>query len=97
MARVQTIVQLSSEILEALDEEAAASDVSRSAVIRQAIMGHLASNKEAQITRSLAEGYAAIPQNATEEWSSVLERSRESTRRTLERLDAEEDAAGLTW
>ena len=97
MARVQTIVQLNSEILEALDQEAAAADVSRSAIIRQAIMDHLASSRRAQIEHALAEGYKAIPQNATEEWSSVLEQSRENTRRTLERLDVEEDAAGLTW
>ena len=97
MARVQTIVQLNSEILEALDEEAAVAGVSRSAIIRQAITDHLASSKQAQIDHALAEGYKAIPQNAAEEWNSVLEQSRENTRRTLERLDAEEDAAGLTW
>ena len=97
MARVQTIVQLNSDILEALDEEAAAAHVSRSAIIRQAIMDHLASSKEAQIEHAMVEGYKAIPQNATEEWNGVLEQSRENARRTLERLDAEEDAAGLTW
>jgi predicted transcriptional regulator len=97
MARVQTIVQLNSEILEALDHEAAAVGVSRSAIIRGAIMDHIASTAEAQIERALTEGYRAIPQNATDEWKSVLEQSHENTRRTLERLDAEEDAAGLTW
>ncbi|MCL1588854.1 MAG: ribbon-helix-helix domain-containing protein [Actinomycetia bacterium] len=97
MARVQTIVQLNSEILEALDQEAAETDISRSAIIRQAIMDHIASSKAAQIDHALAEGYKAIPQKATEEWNSLLEQSRENTRRTLERLDAEEDAAGLTW
>ena len=97
MARVQTIVQLNSEILEALDEEVTATGVSRSAIIRHAIIDHLASSKQAQIDHVLAEGYKAIPQNATEELNSVLEQSRENTRRTLERLDAEEDAAGLTW
>jgi hypothetical protein len=46
---------------------------------------------------AMVESYNAIHQNATEEWNGVLEQSRENTRRTLERLDAEEDAEDLAW
>ena len=97
MARVQTIVQLNSDLLAALDEEAEAEGISRSAVIRRAITDHLDANKETRIDTSLVNGYRSIPQDATDEWGTTLEQSRQNTRRTLERLDAEEDAAGLTW
>ena len=97
MARVQTIVQLNSDLLEALDREAEASGVSRSAVIRQAIVDHLASSREALVDLALVDGYKSVPQDATDEWGATLEQSRQNTRRTLERLDAEEEAAGLTW
>ena len=97
MARVQTIVQLSADLLAALDEEAERSGISRSAVIRHAVAGHLASSKKTRDDQSLVDGYRAIPQNATDEWGSVLDGTRESTRRTLKRLVTEEDAAGLRW
>ena len=97
MARVQTIVQLNSDLLDALDQEAEATGVSRSAVIRQAIEDHLVSTSRALVDKALVDGYKAIPQGTRDEWGITLELSRQNTRRTLERLDAEEDAAGITW
>jgi predicted transcriptional regulator len=97
MARVQTIVQLNSDLLDALDQEAEAAGISRSALIRQAIEDHLVSTGKALVDKALADGYKLIPQGARDEWGITLEQSRQNTRRTLERLDAEEDAAGLTW
>ena len=97
MARVQTIVQLNSDLLAALDEEAEATGVSRSAVIRQAIVDHLASSAEALVDKALVYGYTTIPQDARDEWGVTLLQSRQNARRTLERLDSEEEAAGLTW
>ncbi|MEA2000807.1 MAG: ribbon-helix-helix protein, CopG family [Actinomycetota bacterium] len=97
MARVQTIVQLNSELIAALDAEAEAAGASRSAIIRHAITDHLDANRGARIDAALVSGYKAIPQDARDEWGSAIDQSRRSTRRTLERLDAEEDAAGLTW
>ena len=97
MARVQTIVQLNSDLIAALDAEADAAGTSRSAVIRRAIKDHLDANRGARIDAALVSGYKVIPQDARDEWGSALDQSRRSTRRTLERLDAEEEAAGLTW
>ena len=97
MARVQTIVQLNSDLLEALDREAEAAGTSRSAVIRQAIEDHLVSTRRTLVDKALVGGYKLIPQGARDEWGIVLDQSRQNTKRTLERLDAEEEAAGLTW
>jgi predicted transcriptional regulator len=97
MVRVQTIVQLNYDLLEALDREAEAAGISRSAVIRQAIEEHLVSSREALVDQALVDGYRLIPQGARDEWGIALDQSKQNTKRTLERLDAEEAAAGLTW
>ena len=97
MARVQTIVQLNSALLAELDQEAEATGVSRSAVIRRAIEDHLAAHKVVAIDAAMVNGYQKNPQSGTDEWGSPLEQTRRDTRRTLERLDAEEDGAGLRW
>jgi predicted transcriptional regulator len=97
MTRVQTIVQLTSDLISALDAEAEATGTSRSSVIRQAITDHLEAGREAHIDAAMINGYATMPQGAADEWGSVLEQSRHNTRRTLGRLDAEEEAAGTTW
>jgi metal-responsive CopG/Arc/MetJ family transcriptional regulator len=97
MARIQTIVQLNSDLIAALDAEAEAAGTSRSAVIRRAITDHLDAHRGARIDTALVSGYKAIPQDARDEWGSALDQARRNTRRTLERLDAEEDAAELRW
>jgi len=97
MARVQTIVQLNSDLIDALDREAEAAGMSRSAVIRQAIENHLVSTRRALVDKALVDGYTLVPQGARDQWGVTLEQSRQNTKRTLERLDAEEEAAGLTW
>lgn len=97
MARAQTIVQLTDDLVAALDEEAARRGISRSALIRQAVEAHLAGAREARITASLVDGYTRLPQGAGDEWGDLGGQIRDATRRTLQRLDEEEDAAGLTW
>ena len=97
MARIQTIVQLNSELLAALDQEAESNSTSRSAIIRQAIADHLAASRDARFDAALVHGYTTIPQGAADGWGSIQDQSRENTRRTLERLDAEENTAGLPW
>jgi metal-responsive CopG/Arc/MetJ family transcriptional regulator len=70
MARKQTLVQLSEELLELLDREAARRGVSRSALIREAIEEHLDAERRAEIGRQIAEGYRRIPQTDEElEWA----------------------------
>jgi predicted transcriptional regulator len=61
MARTQTLVQLSDDLLRRLDERAAREDRSRSALIRDAIEEYLFDEGEARIDREIREGYERIP------------------------------------
>jgi metal-responsive CopG/Arc/MetJ family transcriptional regulator len=62
VARRQTLVQLSDELLALLDERAVKSGLSRSELIRRAIERELADDIEAEIDRQIVEGYTRIPQ-----------------------------------
>jgi predicted transcriptional regulator len=97
MARTQTIVQLTDDLVEQLDAEADLRGISRSALIREAVAEHLQSGRQERITAVLVDGYRRIPQGAADEWGDLSGEVRESTRRTLRRLDAEESEAGETW
>lgn len=90
MARVQTMVQLNEELVARLDAEAAASGVSRSALIREAVEQRLAASREAEITRQIVAGYRRIPQGRPDEWGDLGAMSERSSLETLQRLDAEE-------
>ncbi|MGH9306217.1 MAG: CopG family transcriptional regulator [Acidimicrobiales bacterium] len=91
----QTLVQLTSELVERLDDEAARRRVSRSAIIREAVSEHLAHSPYDVISRRIVAGYRAIPAATPDEWSSLEQSGDVSTREILQRLDAEERAAGL--
>lgn len=62
MARRQTLVQLSDELIALLDERAAKDGLSRSEIIRRAIERELADDIEAEIDREIVDGYTRIPQ-----------------------------------
>lgn len=62
VARRQTLVQLSDELLALLDERAAKSGRSRSEIIRAAIERELAAERDAAIDAAIVEGYTRIPQ-----------------------------------
>ena len=61
MARTQTLVQLSHELLDQLDRHRERDGRSRSAVIREAIERYLARDREAEIDRLIVEGYRQMP------------------------------------
>ena len=61
VTRKQTLVQLSQELLDRLDERAAREGRSRSALIRDAIEGYLHDEERARISREIVEGYERIP------------------------------------
>jgi metal-responsive CopG/Arc/MetJ family transcriptional regulator len=70
MARKQTLVQLTPELLEALDGYVARTGAdSRSEVIRAAIERMLAEDREAQIDRAIVDGYSRHP--ATDLWADL--------------------------
>jgi metal-responsive CopG/Arc/MetJ family transcriptional regulator len=63
IARTQTLVQLTPELLKALDEYRARTGASsRSEVIREAIARLLAEDREAEIDRQIVEAYRRRPQ-----------------------------------
>jgi metal-responsive CopG/Arc/MetJ family transcriptional regulator len=61
MARTQTLVQLSDELLERLDDYRAREGRSRSEVVREAIERYLAADREAEIDRLLVDAYTRQP------------------------------------
>ena len=64
VARTQTLVQLTDQLLAALDQHAAAVRRSRSEVIRAAVERYLQEELEGDIDRQMIEGYGRIPQKA---------------------------------
>lgn len=89
------MVQLNEELLAALDDEAQRRGMSRSAVIREAVASHLSASVRAEIARRIVEGYRRVPPGVPDEWGDVEAAADRSTIETLQRLDAEERAAGL--
>ena len=61
MARTQTLVQLSDELVERLDAYRAREGRSRSDVVREAIDRYLTADREAEIDRLLVEAYTRQP------------------------------------
>jgi metal-responsive CopG/Arc/MetJ family transcriptional regulator len=73
MARTQTLVQLSDQLLRQLDERAAREGRSRSALIRDAIALYMADDARDEVSRQIVEGYERIPD--TEDEMAVAEAS----------------------
>jgi len=66
MARTQTLVQLSDELLAQLDARVAREGRNRSELIREALSDYLADDREAEIDRLIVEAYTRQPQTAEE-------------------------------
>ena len=94
MVRAQTLVQLSDDLLTALDQRAASRGVSRSRIIRDAIEQHLAEDLDAEVTRSIVEGYRRQPQAMDDAWGDPLEWADRSAREVHHRLSVEEHESG---
>jgi predicted transcriptional regulator len=71
MARRQTLVQLSDELVALLDERAAKTGRSRSEIIRSAIERELAAEREAAIDAAIIEGYRRIPPLEHDPWAEA--------------------------
>ena len=67
MARTQTLVQLTDELLATLDERAAREHRSRSTLIREALQEYLSDELDAEVGRQIADGYRRHPQTAEED------------------------------
>jgi metal-responsive CopG/Arc/MetJ family transcriptional regulator len=66
MARTQTLVQLTGELLRRLDERAAREGRSRSSLIRDAIEALLADDARSEIDRQIVAGYERVPETELE-------------------------------
>jgi hypothetical protein len=97
MARTQTMVQLTDELVEELDREAVRAGVSRSALIRDVLERHLRERGHAEKVRRHVEGYRRHPPGDVDEWGDLAAQSERSRHEMARRLDAEEEAAGLSW
>lgn len=89
------MVQLNVELIALLDREAARRGTSRSALIRTAVETFLHDERETEIDRRIAEGYARVPPATPDEWGDLEASSDRARAETLARLDAEERDAGL--
>ncbi len=94
MARAQTMVQLSDELLELLDAEAARLGVSRSALVREAVATYLAKSREASLVKKIVDGYKRIPPVSPDAWGDLDNLQDRATGELLSRLDEEERQAG---
>lgn len=72
VARTQTLVQLTDDLLARLDERAARERRSRSTLIREALDAYLADDLKAEIDRQIVEGYRRRPQTSDEDaWAEA--------------------------
>jgi metal-responsive CopG/Arc/MetJ family transcriptional regulator len=72
MARTQTLVQFSDDLLDRLDRYRRREGRSRSDVIRDAVERYLAQDREAEIDRLVVEAYTRQPQD--DAWSEEAAR-----------------------
>ncbi len=89
------MVQLTDDLVELLDAEAARQGVSRSALIRDAVTAYLVEAREAALTRELVAGYTRVPAAALDDWGDLDRQRFEASLATMRRLGAEERSAGL--
>ncbi len=94
MARTQTIVQLTDELIELLDDEAHRRGVSRSALIREVLTDHLANAHERSLSARVVAGYLRVPPHTPDAWGKVGQAVEIAEGELLRRLDEEESASG---
>jgi hypothetical protein len=94
MGRIQTLVQLTDELVALLDAEAADRGVSRSALIREILAEHVTAHREDLIDRRIVEGYQRVPPARPDAWGDLGEVTDQATADLLQRLDEEERRGG---
>lgn len=71
MARQQTLVQLTDDLVALLDERALREGVSRSQLIRAALESFLAADSRRAVDEAIVEGYRRIPPGELDPWAEV--------------------------
>lgn len=88
------MVQLTDDLVVALDAHAAERGISRSALIREALTAYLAEQRTVDIGQQIVEGYRARPPDEPDAWGEVTTPGDAGTREVRQRLDAEEHREG---
>ncbi len=83
-------MQLTEELVRALDEEADRRGVSRSLIIRNAVVAFLEDAQRDLLGVHIADGYRRIPPGVPDEWGDLEAVADRSFREVSQRLDAEE-------
>jgi predicted transcriptional regulator len=94
MARTQTLVQLTDDLVALLDEEASERGLSRSALIREVLGAHLAERRHVSVSAAIVAGYRRIPPVTPDAWGELAPLTDQATVDLLRRLDAEEERDG---
>jgi hypothetical protein len=94
MARAQTLVQLTHDLVALLDEEAAERGLSRSALIREVPTEHLDERRQVSVSEAIVDGYRRVPPATPDAWGDAEQLTDQATADLLQRLDAEEDRDG---
>jgi metal-responsive CopG/Arc/MetJ family transcriptional regulator len=92
------MVQLTDDLIAMLDQRAAQEGVSRSQVIREAIVAFFESDRSAAIDRQLVDGYTRMPQGGAydaDEWGDMATLMTALTADQARSLAAEEREAEL--
>jgi metal-responsive CopG/Arc/MetJ family transcriptional regulator len=92
------MVQLTDDLIAMLDQRAAREGVSRSQVIREAIVAFFESDRSAAIDRQLVDGYTRMPQGGAydaDEWGDMATLMTALTADQARSLAAGEREAGL--
>lgn len=71
--KTQTLVQLTDDLLAALDQQSSVTGRSRSALIREAIQSYLKDVLEEEVDRQIVAGYRKKPQKA-DRWAEAAAR-----------------------
>lgn len=91
------MVQLTEELVAALDRRARRDGRSRSQVIREAVEVYLAGDREQEIDRRIVEGYARMPQGGEfdrDEWGDLGAFTTGLAAAMFGEMEADERAAG---
>ena len=99
MARTETMVQLTDDLLQRLDRESSRRGCSRSVLIREAISEHLDRHSIEEKERQYIESYTHLPQTDgdRDEWGDLSKSAASATRTAMAALDAEAAARGDEW
>jgi metal-responsive CopG/Arc/MetJ family transcriptional regulator len=97
MARAQTMVQLTENLVERLDDRAARTGVSRSQLVREAVEEFLTADRKELIDQQIVDGYTRMPQvdeYDTDEWADLDKQLTALTAKQMQQLNREEREAG---